>query len=50
VNKRIGNQKIRQSAEQRAATKKAQLKAHSVNASRKRMKSIGKGRKMDLYS
>jgi len=46
VNKRIGNQKIRQSAEQRAATKKAQLKAHSVNASRKRMKSIEKGRKL----
>lgn len=49
VNKRMNAPKIRQSAEQRAATKKAQLKAHSANAIKKRTKSITKGRKMKLY-
>ena len=50
VNRRLGSQKLALSAKQRGAIKKAQLKALSANAIKKRVKSITKGRKMKLYS
>ena len=49
VNKRLPGQKIRLSSEQRAGLKKANLKARSANALRKRMKSLLKGKKIGLY-
>lgn len=49
VNKRIGNQKLRLSAKQKGALKKARFKAFSANAMRKRINSFKKGIKMDLY-
>lgn len=49
VNKRLPGQKVRLSAGQRAATKKARMKAVTANALNKRMRSLSKGRKAGLY-
>lgn len=49
VNKRLPGQKIRQSADQKQAIKKARLKAQTANSIRQRVKSFKKGRKMGLY-
>lgn len=49
INKRLPGQKVRLSASQRAATKKARIKAVTANALNKRMRSLAKGRKSGLY-
>lgn len=49
VNKRLPNQKVRLSAAQKGAVKKARLKANSANAIKKRVMSLKKGRRMGLY-
>lgn len=49
VNKRLPNQKVRQTAAQKQAMKKARLKALTANALKMRVKSLKKGRKLGLY-
>lgn len=49
VNKRIGNQKIRLSAKQKGAIKKARLKAFTANAIKSRVKSLKKGHRLGVY-
>lgn len=49
VNKRLPNQKVRLSAAQKTAVKKARLKSTSANAIKKRVLSLKKGHRMGLY-
>lgn len=49
VNKRIGNQKVRLSAKQKGAMKKARLKAFTANAIRGRVRSLKKGHRLGIY-
>ncbi|ENV14253.1 hypothetical protein F965_00496 [Acinetobacter schindleri NIPH 900] len=49
VNKRLPNQKVRLTAKQKGALKKARLKSHTANAIKTRLKSFKKGQKLGIY-
>jgi len=49
VHKRLPNQKVRLTAKQKGALKKARMKAHTANAIKMRVKSFKKGRKLGYY-